>query len=257
MPFPFIPLIGGAIAGLGAVGGALINSGAQAEANEANLEEARRNRAWQERMANTAYQRGMADMRKAGLNPLLAYSQGGASTPSGNMATVQSTRPGDALSTGLSTGASTALESYQALTSAELQKSQMTLNAAQEVAAVREAQLKESTALQVQQATKGIRLENAKRLSELPKHKAAAEVDVAHSQVDKDNVKYDNWLKRIQNTIGVAGSALDVVNPLRGIKVHPKGPAGPGPKGPAILKGPNGGTVIHHQGTNYYPWSTK
>ena len=38
---------------------------------------------FQERMAGSQYQRGMRDMRKAGLNPLLAYKQGGAASPAG------------------------------------------------------------------------------------------------------------------------------------------------------------------------------
>lgn len=42
---------------------------------------ARENRHWTETMSNTAYQRAMSDMRSAGLNPILAYQQGGASTP--------------------------------------------------------------------------------------------------------------------------------------------------------------------------------
>lgn len=49
-------------------------------------EEAQKNRDWQEMMANTQYQRAMADMKKAGLNPILAYQQGGNAVPSGSSA---------------------------------------------------------------------------------------------------------------------------------------------------------------------------
>lgn len=72
------------------------------EANAFNAEQAQITRDWQEKMSNTAYQRAMADMAKAGLNPILAGSLGGASTPGGATATANFTGAGASSSGGSS-----------------------------------------------------------------------------------------------------------------------------------------------------------
>ena len=74
-------------AGASLLGGALARRGARKQ-NKESIELAREQMAFQERMSSTAYQRSMADMRAAGLNPILAYQKGGASTPSGATAPV-------------------------------------------------------------------------------------------------------------------------------------------------------------------------
>lgn len=67
---------------LGLVAGGLNYLG-QHKTNKANRKMAREQMAFQERMSSTAYQRSMADMKQAGLNPMFAFQQGGATTPVG------------------------------------------------------------------------------------------------------------------------------------------------------------------------------
>lgn len=72
------------LAALGAVG---MSVGQSALQNYYNKKEAMKNRDFQREMSNTAHQREVADLRAAGLNPVLS-ANAGASTPSGSAASI-------------------------------------------------------------------------------------------------------------------------------------------------------------------------
>lgn len=86
--------------------------------NIVGISQAGKQRDFQEMMSGTAYQRAVADLKAADLNPMLAYSQGGASTPPGSMPNISD----------MSGAVSTALQAKQIDAQVKQLQSQSDLN---------------------------------------------------------------------------------------------------------------------------------
>lgn len=222
-------------------GGSLLGSGlglwGQSSANSANMEQAihttQANRDnmyaqmdYQTRMSNSAYQRQVQDMRKAGINPIAAFGSGGASVPTGGSAsggagaTMQNTVDGDAISKAVSSG-------YQAARSSkemENTDSQIALNHAAEIAKKADTVLSENSAKKVEADTANAQLQSEALQAKLPAIRAEARTAKQQADIDSKMMNYDNTTKRISEGVGIVGKAVDALNPGKIIRGIFKGP---------------------------------
>lgn len=186
-------------------GSSLIGSGLSylsgRQTNKMNQAIAREQMAFQERMSSTAYQRGVKDLKKAGLNPMLAYMKGGASTPSG--ASIAMQNPAANLGGEMAAGASSAVAAYKASNESKAIKSRIGLDKELTEAAKQKA-LSDSAS-----AHKAVSETNILN-SQLGAVRAEAQARKKIAEINETMAVPDAWINRAAPIIGVGASAFGI-----------------------------------------------
>lgn len=193
-----------------------------------NQASAERQMQFQKEMSSTAYQRSMADMEKAGLNPMLAYQQGGASAPQGasatqgaaTMSTPQMRNPWEGIG-------GTALEIGRYIKEMEEKDSNIAANKASATYSLAAANASNTTAAKVggidtQKATSektatdvGVEIQKIKK----PAIQAQADLDKSVATQAQNFVKYNSYVDAVDRLVGTISKAKDAftnwINPFK------------------------------------------
>lgn len=187
---------------MGEIVGAIAGIAGQQMANQANVGLGREQMAFQEHMSNTAHVREVADLRNAGLNPILSATGGqGASTPPGSSMHVDNV---------IGAGVTGALDALQMKNEIQKTESQVGLNQAAALANAASATKDNTSAKNMELSTKILEAQAPTLLKES---------NVRGKQADWDSkaMDFDNFTKRAQSGLGLVNSAKDVINPFKGL----------------------------------------
>lgn len=215
---PFLaPILGAAIGG-----GASLIGGAMA--NNAAKQASRDQMAFQKESAQNSYAWAMDDMRRSGLNPILAYKQGGAGTLSGSSYTPQNV--GAAASTGATAGAGVASSAIQATRNqaelaniaadTALKGSQDKTQAAMQVQALAQAGQANANSALANQQTRSQEVQQLLGMSQLrqnlPKEIQAKLDAIYYSSPEAGPL---NTARRWSEALGGMGNAASAINPFK------------------------------------------
>jgi len=182
-------------------------------------------------MSNSAYQRATTDMKKAGINPMLAYMQGGASTPSvsapsapsasaptgsgGSSGAMAHAQPVDALVKSIPTAISSAME---------VKRLKKELNATDSQIEVNKELANTQKTVQFQNS-----INSALAMAKIPQAQAEAKMSEAEAGMKGNKIfPYINYgVEKLSNIIPVAAGATALKMWLkRGLNKYPSAPRG-------------------------------
>jgi len=184
----------------GAIIGAVTSAATTYYQNEEAKKEATRNRNFQRDMANTAHQRELADLKAAGLNPMLAVTGGsGAATPSGGMAPIENIGA-PAIATAMD-----AMRLKKDISMAEQQMANQT-KLADSTEKLQAAQTFQSAA-----TAKNAALNNEILQSSIPALKTEAGTRYKKAQFDRDTQVYDSIIEKVKSGTQAVGGIMGLV----------------------------------------------
>jgi len=217
-------------AGIGAAGGVIsgaMSAGATREINDANIAYAREatqtnqafareQNAFQERMSSTAYQRARSDMEAAGYNPMMAFSQGGASSPSGSSGSavtpnLQTPDKGEILRRSLSS----AMDMSRLQKDLDRQDADIALTETANRVKEQEGELTRATAVNRKKESMILEERQSQAAAETPAARAEARARTAQATLAEKQAKIDEKLIGVDNTVRRVGEALGAVTGAR------------------------------------------